>query len=93
MAGFNARNQENTTSAVVIGSPVDSLAAIRRLYRPRAMWWLMGMDNLAGFANWRRPEKILRLARLAVANREELLARYRQSLKQEAAEEPKTGTD
>ena len=48
---------------------LDSLREIRRHYRPRALWWLMGMDNLAGFAQWKRPNEILRLARLGVAAR------------------------
>lgn len=48
---------------------VDSLREIRRRHRPRELWWLMGMDNLAGFTKWKQPDEILRLARLGVAAR------------------------
>ncbi len=48
---------------------IDSLREIRRRHRPRALWWVMGMDNLAGFAQWKQPDEILRLARLGVAAR------------------------
>lgn len=33
------------------------------------MWFLMGLDSLIDFPNWREPERIRRLARLAAATR------------------------
>lgn len=47
--------------------------------RPADYWLLMGSDCLSSFRQWKNPEKIVRLARLAVAlrdfhSKEELLA-------------------
>ncbi|HEX4440778.1 MAG TPA: nicotinate-nucleotide adenylyltransferase [Thermoanaerobaculia bacterium] len=49
---------------------VDTLHAIR-LRRPEdELWLLMGTDVLAGFARWREPEEILRIAQIAAFHRE-----------------------
>lgn len=48
---------------------VDTLETLAAR-EPEAAWILvMGSDQLAGFAGWRRPERILQLAALAVAQR------------------------
>ena len=49
---------------------VDTLAAIRRRHPDDELWLLMGTDILAGFARWRRPEEILKIARIAAFERE-----------------------
>lgn len=54
---------------------VDTLEWARRELRPDALFLIVGADQLRSFAGWREPERILRLARLAVMTRpgEELL--------------------
>jgi len=49
---------------------VDTLHAIRARRPDDELWLLMGTDVLAGFARWREPEKILRIARIAAFHRE-----------------------
>ena len=44
---------------------VDSLEELR----PRDAWFVLGSDELAHFWDWKRPERVLELARLAVARR------------------------
>ncbi len=48
----------------------DTLAAIQRRHPKDELWLLMGTDILAGFARWRRPEEILKIARVAAFHRE-----------------------
>jgi len=47
---------------------VDTLEALAAA-EPASWIWLMGSDQLPGFPAWRRPERILELASLAVAPR------------------------
>ena len=43
---------------------------VRQAETPEAEWWfILGWDALADLPNWRRPERILELARLALAER------------------------
>ena len=49
---------------------VDTLRAIQARHRGDELWLLMGTDILAGFARWKEPEEILRIARIAAFHRE-----------------------
>ena len=49
---------------------VDTLAAIQDRQPDDELWLLMGTELLAGFARWKQPEEILRIARLAAFHRE-----------------------
>jgi nicotinate-nucleotide adenylyltransferase len=49
---------------------VDTLRAISARSLHDEFWLLMGTDTLAGFARWKDPEEILRLARIAAFHRE-----------------------
>ena len=49
---------------------VDTLASIQARHPGDELWLLMGTDILAGFARWRRPEEILKIARIAAFHRE-----------------------
>ena len=49
---------------------VDTLHALRETYGSGAQFFfVMGLDSLATFGAWHRPEEIVRLARLAVISR------------------------
>ena len=49
---------------------VDTIRALRARHGERAaLFFVMGLDSLVGFAAWHRPEEIIRLARLIVINR------------------------
>ena len=48
---------------------VDTLASIQARHPGDELWLLMGTDILAGFARWRRPEEILKIARIAASTR------------------------
>ena len=47
----------------------ETLEEIAAQYPGADLWFVMGVDQLAGFASWRRPEDIVALARIAVAMR------------------------
>ena len=49
---------------------VDTLRALARAVAGDELWLLMGTDALAGFARWKEPEEILRLARDRGVHRE-----------------------
>ncbi|MFN2385289.1 MAG: nicotinate (nicotinamide) nucleotide adenylyltransferase [Thermoanaerobaculia bacterium] len=49
---------------------VDTLRHLSARLLHDEIWLLMGTDTLAGFAGWREPEEILRLARIAAFHRE-----------------------
>jgi nicotinate-nucleotide adenylyltransferase len=49
---------------------VDTLREIRARHPQDELCLLMGTDVLAGFARWREPEEILRIARVAAFHRE-----------------------
>jgi nicotinate-nucleotide adenylyltransferase len=49
---------------------VDTLAAFAERYPEAERFFLVGMDVLASFAQWREPERVLRLATLAVMQRQ-----------------------
>jgi nicotinate-nucleotide adenylyltransferase len=49
---------------------VDTLRQLRRERPDDDIAWLLGADQAASLAQWREPEEVLRLARLAVARRE-----------------------
>ena len=49
---------------------VDTLRALSARFLRDELWLLMGTEALAGFARWREPEEIVRLARLAAFHRE-----------------------
>ncbi|HEY1251980.1 MAG TPA: nicotinate (nicotinamide) nucleotide adenylyltransferase [Thermoanaerobaculia bacterium] len=48
---------------------VDSLRSIAGRHPGDELWLLMGTDTLAGFARWRDPGEILRIARVAAFER------------------------
>jgi len=48
---------------------VDTLGSLRRDFPHAPLCLLMGMDAFNGFADWRRPGEILRLAHLVVMHR------------------------
>jgi nicotinate-nucleotide adenylyltransferase len=48
---------------------VDTLQAVAGDHPGAALWFVLGADRLEGFARWRRPDRILELARLAVVPR------------------------
>ncbi len=79
---------------------IDTLTSLRRDYPQSPLCLLLGMDAFNGFADWRQPEAILRLAHLIVMHRpgiteptdsgaREILSVHRcdqaQALKQQAA--------
>jgi len=47
---------------------VDTLSEIQ-MVSPAEYWFIMGADSLRGFAEWKHPQRILKMARLAVAVR------------------------
>ena len=49
---------------------IDTLRSIAARHPDDELWLLMGTDILAGFARWREPEAILKLARVAAFHRE-----------------------
>jgi nicotinate-nucleotide adenylyltransferase len=49
---------------------VDTLAAFAARHPDDEFWLLMGTDALAGLDRWKRPEEIVRLARIAAFHRE-----------------------
>jgi len=49
---------------------IDTLRAIRARRPEDELWLLMGTDILSGFARWREPQEIARLARIAAFYRE-----------------------
>jgi nicotinate-nucleotide adenylyltransferase len=49
---------------------VETLRSIAARHPGDELWLLMGTDILAGFARWRDPEAILKLARIAAFERE-----------------------
>jgi nicotinate-nucleotide adenylyltransferase len=48
---------------------VDTLDSLRRDFAQEPLCLLMGMDAFNGFADWHRPDEILRLAHLVVMHR------------------------
>jgi nicotinate-nucleotide adenylyltransferase len=48
---------------------VETLAAFAERYPKAKRFFLVGMDVLASFAQWREPDRVLRLATLAVMQR------------------------
>ncbi|MEW8428128.1 MAG: nicotinate-nucleotide adenylyltransferase [gamma proteobacterium symbiont of Ctena orbiculata] len=48
---------------------VDTLASLRRELPQRRLCLLLGMDAFSGFADWHRPDEILKLAHLIVMHR------------------------
>lgn len=48
---------------------VETLAAFAERYPEAQRFFLVGMDVLASFAQWREPDRVLRLATLAVMQR------------------------
>lgn len=47
----------------------ELLARIRNAHPEDQLWFIIGADSLAEFGTWHQPERILELARLAVATR------------------------
>lgn len=74
MAGLAFDRPDCTVSDLEVRRPgrsytVDTLQQLLE-ERPPADWWLVvGADALADFGRWREPDRIVRLARLAVAQR------------------------
>jgi nicotinate-nucleotide adenylyltransferase len=48
---------------------VDTLERIAHEHPDAEIWFILGADQLAGFAGWHRPERVVEIARLAVARR------------------------
>jgi nicotinate-nucleotide adenylyltransferase len=48
---------------------VDTVEAVAAAEAEAELWLILGGDQLLGLPRWREPERILRLARLAVASR------------------------
>jgi nicotinate-nucleotide adenylyltransferase len=48
---------------------VDTLERIAADHPGADLWFILGADQLAGFGEWRRPDRIVEIARLAVARR------------------------
>jgi nicotinate-nucleotide adenylyltransferase len=48
---------------------VDTLEWVHRELAPQALYLIVGADQLQSFRDWRAPERILKLARLAVMTR------------------------
>ncbi|HEV8611541.1 MAG TPA: nicotinate (nicotinamide) nucleotide adenylyltransferase [Thermoanaerobaculia bacterium] len=49
---------------------VDTLRGLSARFLKDELWLLMGTEALAGFAKWKEPEEIVRLARIAAFHRE-----------------------
>ncbi|SRR6266542_1229902 len=49
---------------------IDTLQSLASRFPGAALWLLMGTDALAAFDRWRKPEEIVRLARVAAFHRE-----------------------
>jgi nicotinate-nucleotide adenylyltransferase len=49
---------------------VETLAAFAERYPESERYFLVGTDVLASFARWREPDRVLRLARVAVMHRD-----------------------
>jgi nicotinate-nucleotide adenylyltransferase len=49
---------------------VDTLRGLSARFLKDELWLLMGTEALAGFAKWKDPEEIVRLARIAAFHRE-----------------------
>ncbi len=49
---------------------VETLRAIQARHPGDELWLLMGTDSLAGFARWKAPDEILKIARIAAFHRE-----------------------
>src|SRR5262249_9546168 len=49
---------------------LDTLQSLAARHPGDELWLLMGTDALAGFGRWRKPEEIVRLARIAAFYRE-----------------------
>ena len=47
----------------------DLLARLRQQHPDDGLWFIVGADSLKDFPSWHQPERILHLARLAVAER------------------------
>lgn len=50
---------------------VDTLEQLHQV-RPAEYWWLLGADAIREFGSWKKPDRIVRLCRLAVALRRPL---------------------
>ena len=48
---------------------VETLQTLKKRFAPCELYFLLGSDNYLGFGTWREPEKIKKLARLAVYQR------------------------
>jgi len=49
---------------------VDTLRALRQEYGPATrLYFILGLDTLAGIRHWRSPEEVIRLARLVAVQR------------------------
>lgn len=65
--GFEARDLELQRGGVSF--TVQTLDSIHEQHVDAELYFLMGADSLADFHNWRQPERIVELARLAIARR------------------------
>lgn len=52
---------------------VDTLESLHKLYPDVEFIWLLGADQAAQFDKWKNPERLLELAKFAVADRDEEL--------------------
>lgn len=50
---------------------VETLKTLKKRFAPCELYFLLGSDNYASFYSWREPEKIRKLARLAVYQRKD----------------------
>ena len=48
---------------------METLQTLKKRFAPCELYFLLGSDNYLGFGTWREPEKIKKLAKLAVYQR------------------------
>jgi nicotinate-nucleotide adenylyltransferase len=55
---------------------LDTLRGVAKRHPGDELWLLMGTDVLSGFARWRQPEEIVKLARIAAFHREPFVGEH-----------------
>lgn len=89
-----AEDEKLEVSSVEVDRPgpsytVETLAALRDREPEAEIYFLMGADAAAGLSGWHQPERVVELARLAVARREGVpIAEVRAVLRKLGLERP-----